>query len=185
MPIPETQYTILRHTESGRDGGDFGVKILATVKRPLSREENLALYEAEELITEAILKEDLRLDPSAQHQKNQATEVMLSLFIKGAHFRELPNGYCSRSCCSQKPWYKVLTEIGWLTIGWRKRVMNIDWTETVVELSGEELFPVWDSTRSRKGDPTRFLHVGSYEDAQKVIDQLYISAPRNQLQSIT
>ncbi len=31
-----------------------------------------------------------------------------------------------------EPWWFVKTEIGWIEIGWRKRVIAIDWTETPV-----------------------------------------------------
>ncbi|MFA5994350.1 MAG: hypothetical protein WC823_05315, partial [Parcubacteria group bacterium] len=42
-------------------------------------------------------------------------------------FHHLPNGYSSRGVGA--PWFRVETEIGTITLGWRKRVVNIDWSE--------------------------------------------------------
>ena len=39
----------------------------------------------------------------------------------------LPNQYCPSERCA--PWFKVKTELGTVLIGWRKRVINIDWSE--------------------------------------------------------
>lgn len=62
--------------------------------------------------------------------------------------------------------------IGRIKIGWRKRVINIDWTDTVVKLPGEELFADFDSTRSSKWDKDRFIHAWGYEKAKVIIDRL-------------
>jgi hypothetical protein len=39
----------------------------------------------------------------------------------------IPNQYCGCDSCA--PWFVVCTEYGPVTIGWRKRVINIDWNE--------------------------------------------------------
>lgn len=40
----------------------------------------------------------------------------------------LPNGYCPCEHCA--PWFEVSTEVGTFKIGWRKRVINLDWSAT-------------------------------------------------------
>lgn len=45
-----------------------------------------------------------------------------------AVLHHLPNGYCPCDKCA--PWFKVETEVGPITLGWRKRVINIDWSKT-------------------------------------------------------
>ena len=40
----------------------------------------------------------------------------------------IPNQYCGCDHCA--PWYNVSTEHGTITIGWRKRVINIDFSQT-------------------------------------------------------
>lgn len=55
--------------------------------------------------------------------------------IEVASLHELPNGYWPKVYAEEReesPWWLALTEFGPVKIGWRKRVLNIDWTETQV-----------------------------------------------------
>ena len=52
---------------------------------------------------------------------------------------KLANEYCSD--WDDMPWWLVKTEYGMIRIGWRKRVINIDWSDTDYR-SGESKF--WD-----------------------------------------
>lgn len=53
--------------------------------------------------------------------------------FKVAGFESIPNQYCrTPDCCP--PWYRVTTESGVIEIGWRKRVMSIDWSATQRDL---------------------------------------------------
>ena len=65
---------------------------------------------------------------------------------------EIPNGYCNEPCCSRLPWFIVTTPVGHIKIGWRKRVINIDWTNTLQKKNGHELFPNEDVTKSMEYD---------------------------------
>lgn len=44
-------------------------------------------------------------------------------------FELLPNGYCNDSCFSHIPWILFHTVDGDIIIGWRKRVISIEWQE--------------------------------------------------------
>lgn len=44
---------------------------------------------------------------------------------------ELPDGYDRER---GQPWWFVKTPFGWIEIGWRKRVIQIDWQETSARL---------------------------------------------------
>lgn len=51
-----------------------------------------------------------------------------------AHWR-LANGYWPDSymvLCAENPWWLVKTPVGLIEIGWRKRVLNIDWEDTPI-----------------------------------------------------
>lgn len=48
---------------------------------------------------------------------------------------QIENGYWPEAYTERRennPWWKVLTSVGTITIGKRKRVFNIDWTDTSV-----------------------------------------------------
>jgi hypothetical protein len=79
------------------------------------------------------------------------------------------------------PWYSVATAIGYIQIGWRKRVINIDWARTTLKSliedkyhegprlpGGEELFPA----EHKSGCPTTgdtFIHAYGYEKATEYL----------------
>lgn len=79
-------------------------------------------------------------------------ELLIMAFIKMLHekplsIKRLPNGYCgdgdgvdrSDRCeiCAASPWWEVdFKNVGPITIGWRKRVIEINWLSTGRKISG-------------------------------------------------
>lgn len=61
---------------------------------------------------EALVGETVRLDPKEQERKKEERKMIFDLFPETIYMQELPNGYCSKSCCSQRPWYRVTTVRG-------------------------------------------------------------------------
>ena len=62
--------------------------------------------------------------------------MLLLTNIKVLSLQRLPNGYCGddrAECpiCAERPWWKVTTEWGGFTLGWRKRVIAISWEPSV------------------------------------------------------
>lgn len=61
---------------------------------------------------------------------NEMTSNIMDLVYKDCpDFDLLPNGYCNQDCCSHIPWFKFHTPDGDIVIGWRKRVISIEWQE--------------------------------------------------------
>lgn len=56
-------------------------------------------------------------------------QIMEYVYEDGLTFEILPNGYCSQPCCAHKPWFLCHTPDGDIEIGWRKRVISIEWKE--------------------------------------------------------
>lgn len=159
-------YKELTWKESFGDHGAFGISISATVTRELGHEEHLALIRALDLIEHAIRSEDMRLDPAAQAHRTEQRQNVLDLFPEYFEVEEIPNGYCPRWCCTQLPWFRVLTRRGWIEIGWRKSVINIDWSGTVVKQSGEQLFPKAAFTVGSGYKDNQYCHAWGYEAAK-------------------
>lgn len=79
----------------------------------------------------------LRLDVAQQEFEHFQSMFKLAGF-KTAIFTAIPNGYWGeRAGWYGTPWYIVETPYGKIKIGWRKRVINIDWSDTGKDL---ELF---------------------------------------------
>jgi hypothetical protein len=56
------------------------------------------------------------------------------------------------------PWFRVETGFGTIVIGWRKRVISIDWSETTLQLD-----PDFSTENVTKGDHS--IHAWSYDAA--------------------
>lgn len=53
------------------------------------------------------------------------TEIFTQAGFQNIQMTEIPNRYCPCDYC--EPWQEVTTQIGKFVIGWRKRVISIDW----------------------------------------------------------
>ena len=66
-------------------------------------------------------------------------------------------------------------QIGRFKIGWRKRAILLDWSETVGTKTSEELFKDEDVTKD-----TRMIHAWSLEHAKRYIESIVASASKSQ-----
>lgn len=144
----------------------FGIKIeVAATKIPDLKQEKIqyATYEAARLISSEILAAIKADDPNSPHETKQNQEL-ISLFPEPIFVEEIPNGYCRDWCCRHLPWFIVTTKVGRFKIGWRKRVISIDWSETRGTATSDLLFDKEDVT---KGDKS--IHAWSMDDAHRYI----------------
>lgn len=81
---------------------------------------------------------------------------------KYSYSQEIPNEYTKYGAS----WLLVSTTIGPIKIGWRKRVISIDWTHTQKD-NAEILFPGEDVTKYGK-----VIHAWSYEKATEYLSKL-------------
>lgn len=149
---------------------NFGIEIRVAIDRPLSENDERTMYALGDKVQEALMAETMRLDPEAQKEKEFERDKLVGLFGQVAVLvDEIPNGYCNRWCCTQKPWYVVTTTKGRFTIGWRKRVISIEWEPRVNINTAEEIFPGEDVTKVE-----RLIHAWGYEKAQEYISRLLL-----------
>lgn len=72
-------------------------------------------------------------------------------------FELLPNGYCNQECCSDIPWFLFHTIDGDIIMGWRKRVISIEWQKNYKPFDMKELFGEEDVTKW-EDDGKRGIH---------------------------
>lgn len=138
------------------DGSTFGLKIFVRMRtrkvftdakrfKFACEEDYTVLYRAARDIKKGLETNSAKLDPEGpatrQSYRNEVERIYRDAGVTTIFVEELPNGYCSDTCCLNRPWFRVTSSIGHVVIGWRKRVMSIDWSTTTVKKSGEELFP--------------------------------------------
>lgn len=157
---------------------DRGVKIFVKVEHDLTEDERDVLYKSREAILSILEKESLRLDPQTHINAAAERAEIVALFPPPGYVEEIPNGYCSRSCCAFKPWFVVTTSAGRIKIGWRKSVIHLEWTDSDIRKTAEEIFPneeAWPGYQTTQYD--RIIHAHGYEAARKYILRI-LDAPR-------
>lgn len=133
-----------------------------------SEVERHAFYRVTGELTQVILRESERIrtltNPGSCIGERLA---LLECFGTSClYVEEIPNGYCSDWCCSQKPWFVVTTPKGRITIGWRKRVINIDWAGSKITVDGKNL----PDTGVTYG--ATYKHAYGYDKAKEYLDLL-------------
>jgi hypothetical protein len=182
----DLDYKELFKSESGSNLAAFGLKIMVAVhprreegetetpKVDLNHETiRYAMYDAEKALREAVLRVMIAQMPSQQKRGADSRAAMLSCFAdQPIYVEDIPNQYCKDYCCSMLQWHNVTTSVGVITIGPRKRVINIDWTKTRGTKTAEELFPNESGT---KGE--RYIHAWSIEQARDYVQAIVSGVP--------
>ncbi len=128
--------------------GMVDVEVLVDINRTLTDTDNENLRVCTEKIVALLLEESINLNPKTKIESEENKSAILGLFENRAiYVEEIPNGYCSRYCCKHLPWFIITTNKGRIKIGWRKRVIEIDWKDSDIKNTAEELFPQEDVTK--------------------------------------
>lgn len=166
------------YVEAGKLEGQWGdlvmgVQILVSFPRPLTREEGRIVSDHIEAIQDELAASHKRSNPDAQEKKARIVQAFRDLFgDRAIQMSEIKNQYCRLSCCAMIPWFKVVTNLGTITLGWRKRVISIDWSKSEVKATANELFPDEDVTKEGC-----LIHAWGYEKAKEYIDKLHQQNP--------
>ncbi len=145
---------------------EFGVKILVSGIEPSQEIKYLANRLTNQLF-EAIWLERVMNEPSEIANRRVTILQLSSLFSELIHVEVIPNEYCLQPCCWSLPWLLVTTKKGDIKVGWRKRVINIDWGLSDIEETGHGLFPDEDVT---KGDYN--IHAWTCFKAKEYLEKL-------------
>jgi hypothetical protein len=167
--LNDSDYILAHRHETFDHGKPMGVKIyIATGRKPTTQEENLAWKLGDQMFNEIWHTNTLQNPESIANAAKDKEDILKLFEGKSIYVEEIPNGYCSQPCCCNKPWFIITTPIGHIQIGWRKRVINIDWTRTLQKKIGIDLFPKEDVT---KGE--HYIHAWGYEKAKEYLDIIH------------
>ncbi len=166
----EENWVTLRREESFGYLGSLGIEIrVIGSKLPDLDRDNIQreVYNACKNIQNEIKSTIIELDPKTPQEKVKNAQLT-KLFDSPIFVEEIPNEYCSDWCCRHLPWFIVTTTIGRFKIGWRKRVISINWEDTINTKTAEELFPDEDVTKGEKS-----IHAWSEDKAQEYIKKIF------------
>lgn len=156
---------------SWEEYGGLGIQIHLHIDRELTDEDRRVLHRAVDDIQDGIERETVKLNPRSKIIREKERAEILALFPYPIYVEEIPNGYCSSACCSQLPWYVITTARGRIKIGWRKRVIQIDWSDSSVKATANALFPNADVT---KGD--HYIHAWGIGPAADYVKRILESS---------
>jgi hypothetical protein len=135
-------------------------------REPTKEEERAAGHLLDEFIKKSDeLQMNAKLaDPTSAESKGKAAWLTAAKAefkragLDPIYIMEIPNQYCPGSCCYPYPWLNVTTSIGPFIVGWRKRVIHLEWPSTLNPKTSDDLFPKEDVTKDRY-----MIHCWSYE----------------------
>lgn len=161
----EYEYKLISSIETSNN---LGVRVFIKSNRDVTDAEDIACSRFVREIIGSIEYHDESTSPEAIQGIKDERNKILSLFPSVVYAREIPNEYWPKNYgLSYYPWFIVTTSIGHIKIGCRKRVIVIDWTDTDVKQSADELFPDEDVTKINKS-----IHAWGYDKAREYIDKL-------------
>ena len=154
--------------ESVGQYGGIGIEIFVDINRELTPIDNRNLREIGDSIHSVLLSESIKNDESIKSQVKEEKDGVLSVFGDNAiYVEEIPNGYSNDEYFKMFPWFIITTKLGRIKIGWRKRVIEIDWSDSAIVFEADDIFPTEDTTKIGK-----LIHAWDYEQAKRYIDVL-------------
>lgn len=154
--------------ESWGSTGGFGMTIsIGSTEKILDDEDRRAIRREYEKIEKIICGRIFNAKPSTLEAAAEDKMQILSAFEAPFHVKEIPNGYCSDYCHEKFPWFVVTTARGPITVGWRNRVVNLDWSGSDIVANGEELFAMENVTKGSK-----FIHCYGIESLRTHVKAL-------------
>ncbi len=175
--VEDEGYEIAHSVES------YGERVLGVVilvkmsERKLCDEDGNALYRAAVGIRKDLDTVSAKLDPEGPAKRERYRAEIEKIYrdagVEAIYMEAKPNGYCSLPCCLNTPWFEVTSRIGRVELGWRKSVMSIDWKNSNVKKTGEELFPDEITTKWESG-----IHARGAGKAAEYIRTLHVVCVR-------
>lgn len=143
--------------------GNIEIEVNFSANRELSEAENSLLSESINIFVNRFKKNSLLLDPGIQDNLKTYKQNIVALFDEPIYVQESKNMYNADSIY---PWYTIVTKKGFITVGIRKWDIIIDWSESLITITGNEV----TDDNITKGD--RYIHASGYEKAKEYIDIL-------------
>lgn len=104
-------------------------------------------------------------------ERQEHVTKLISLFTDAGfgtvYVKTMDNQYSNDAWYYTAPWIIATTNKGPITLGWRKRVINIDWSESDITANGTELFKDERTTSAE-----RYVHAWTYDKAVEYLKRL-------------
>lgn len=169
-------------SEESSDG--FGVRIYGRCGRPLTDADRQACSDARRRLGDAVCEETALRSLSVKSAAEARLEWFRRQFVRAGLtpvlVEPIPNGYWPTTGAYAdvrlgSPWAIVTSEIGRVQIGWRKRVVEIDWSNSLVREDAPTLFPLVTDTKGSNGE--RYIHAWNDDATVEILSKLAAALP--------
>ncbi len=109
-----------------------------------------------------------------QENISELTKLFADAGFETIHVKVIDNQYSADACYYTNPWLIVTTRKGPITIGWRKRVINLDWSDSDITADGRELFKNEKTTKDKY-----YIHCWSKNKAIEYLKKLLVKGKEN------
>lgn len=171
----DKDFTLAARYETTGGFGELGVRILITNFFGMTLDKaDIAIADAhcESMIRE-IQARRVRDDPDTAAKASTTRNQLVACFPSGMpiYVEQIPNEYWGRDPYGfASPWLIVTTPRGRIKLGWRKRVISIDWSGSDIKETANDLFPNENVTKI-----DWLIHAWGYEKAKAYLWQLLVA----------
>lgn len=154
--------------------GEIDIEIYVRMsKRELNDNDKNQIRKHCEEICNSLVDQTFELDENLKLRGEKEKQELIALFEKHSliFVKEISNQYnnSDKGYSKHFPWLEITTTKGIFTIGWRKRVIQIDWSQSIIDIEAKNIFSSEDVTMGDK-----YIHAWGIEKAQEYIDKLFI-----------
>lgn len=143
----------------------IAVKVDAKIERELTKEEEYYFLEACQKLAKMLRKNTILTDEQEIFHVKEERRQLLECFPQPIYVKEIPNEYEGPDCT--RSWFLVTTPKGPIKIGWRNRVINIDWTDSDIKSDANWLFVAEDTTKMGCS-----IHAWGYDKCREYLNKL-------------
>jgi len=117
-----------------------------------------AFFNVQKFFHRVCQQEDL-----ADWHRDHFSDIFRDAGFQGFRLEAVPNGYCPCEVCG--PWFRVHTALGAFTVGWRKRVISVEWPDVL-----RDLLPLFEEEEVTKD--ARSIHAWGKEKAKDYLRRI-------------
>lgn len=150
-------------------GKPLGIDVQVDIDRELSQDESYEVMRMAEKVLQMLNNNTVLNSQEHKDELAKEKEELLGCFPEQIYVKEIPNGYHESYL---KPWFEVTTKKGIIIIGWRKRVIVIDWSKSDITQKAEDIFgsELVDGYKPTMYD--KLIHAWGYDKAKQYIQKL-------------
>jgi len=166
--MSDTEAPIVHRDESWGDDGHIIIELRILLQRELTRNDKELIGKIISELRTGLSFESDRINPKKIKARADWIETAKNIFQRArfdlVYIEEIPNEYWETP---NDPWLIVTTQFGHFKVGWRKRVIVIDWSRTVLETWAAKIFPDENVTMEGKK-----IHAWGYDKMESYLIQI-------------